>query len=72
MIILQVILHLLNIKAEELLAEEQAGFRHGCSTVEQIFNSRVIRDKHLQNQRNLYHNFTDFKEASDRIWHTGL
>ena len=34
-------------QAEELLAEEQAGFRPGWSTVEQIFNSQVIMEKHL-------------------------
>ena len=35
-------------KAEELLADEQAGFSLGRSTVEQIFNSRVIIENNLQ------------------------
>ena len=35
----RVVLNRLKAKAEELLAEEQAGFRPGRSTVEQIFNS---------------------------------
>ena len=35
---LQAILNRLKAKAEELLAEEQAGWRPGRSTVEQIFN----------------------------------
>ena len=59
-------------KAEELLAEEQAGFRPGRSTVEQIFNSRVIIEKHLQHQRDQLHNFIDFKKIFDRVWHAGL
>ena len=41
-IMLRVSLSLLKAKAEELLAEEQAGFRPGQSTPKQIFSSRVI------------------------------
>ena len=44
------------VEAEELLAEEQEGFRPGRSTVEQIFNGRVIIEKHLQHQRYVFHN----------------
>ena len=39
---------------EKLLAEEQAGFTPG--TIEQIFSSRVIIEKHRQHHRNLFHN----------------
>ena len=63
---------ILSAKAEELLAEEQAGSRSGQSTVEQTLNSRVIIEKHLQHQRDLFHNFIDFKKAFDRVWHAGL
>ena len=45
------------------MAEEPAGFRPGRSTVEQIFNSRVIIQKHLQHQCDLFNNFIDFKIA---------
>ena len=69
---LRVILNRLKAKAEELLAEEQAGFRPGRSTVEQIFNSRVIIEKRLQHQHYLFHNFVDFKKAFDRVWPAGL
>ena len=58
---LRVILNRLKAKAEELLAEDQAGFRPFRSTVEQIVNSRVITEKHLQHQRDLFHNFIDFQ-----------
>ena len=50
------------------MAEEQAGFRPGRSITEQIFNSRVIIEKHLQHQRDLFQNFTEFKKAFDRVW----
>ena len=69
---LRVILNRLKAKAEELLAEEQVGFRPGWSTVEHIFNCRVIIQKNLQNQRDLFHNFIDFKKAFDRVWYAGL
>ena len=67
-----VIVNRLEAKAEELLAEEQAGFRPGRSTVEQIFSSGVIKEKHLQHQRDLFHNFIDFKKAFDRVWRAGI
>ena len=48
---LRVILKRLTVKAEELLAEEQAGFRPGRSTVKHIFSGRVIIGKHLRLRR---------------------
>ena len=68
---LRVFLNRLKAKAEELLAE-QAGFRPGRSTVEQIFNGRVTIEKHLLYQPDLFHNFMEFKKAFDRVWHAGL
>ena len=37
-------------QAEEITAEEQAGFRAGRSTTEQIFNLRILCEKYLQHQ----------------------
>ncbi|PIK45030.1 hypothetical protein BSL78_18122 [Apostichopus japonicus] len=71
-IMLRVILNRLNSKAEDLLSEEQAGFRAGRSNTEQIFNCRVLTEKHLKHQHDLCHNFIDFKKAFDRVWHDGL
>ena len=71
-VMLRVLLNRLKGKAEEILAEEQAGFRPKRSTMEQVFNLRLLVEKHLQHQRDLYHNFIDFKKAFDRVWHEGL
>ena len=71
-VMLHTILNHLKSKAEEPLSEEQAGFRAGQSTVEQIFNWIVLIEKHLQHQRDLFHNFIDFKKAFDWVWHNGL
>ena len=56
-VMLKVILNRLKPQAEEIIAEEQAGFRAGRSTTEQIFNLRILCEKYLQHQQNLYHVF---------------
>ena len=71
-VMLKIILNRLQSQAEEIVAEEQAGFRAGRSTTEQIFNLRILCEKYLQHQQNLYHVFIDFKMAFDRVWHEAL
>ena len=71
-VMLKVPLNRLKPQAEEIIGEEQAGFKAGRSTTEQIFNLRVLCEKHLQHQQDLYHVFIDFKKAFDRAWHTAL
>ena len=71
-IMLKILLNRLKPQAEKIIAEEQAGFRPGRSTTEQIFNLRVLCEKHLQHQQDLYHVFIDFKKAFDRVWHAAL
>ena len=71
-VMLQVLLNRLKPQAEKIIAEEQAGFRAGRSTTEQIFNLRILMEKSLQHQQNLYHVFIDFKKAFDRVWHEAL
>ena len=68
---LEVILNRLKPQAKEI-ANGQAGFRAGRSTTEQIFNIRILCEKYLQHQQNLYHVFTDLKKAFDRVWHAAL
>ena len=57
---------------EKIIVEEQAGFRAGRSTTEQIFSLRILCEKYLQHQQDLYHVFIDFKKAFDRVWHEAL
>lgn len=71
-VMLRVLLNRLKKKSEEVLSEERAGFCPKRSTVEQIFNIRLLIEKHLQHQQVLYHNFIDFKKAFDLVWHEGL
>ena len=69
-VMLKIILNRLQPQAEEIIAEEQAGFRAGRSTTEQIFNLRILCEKYLQHQQNLY--FIDFKKTIDRVCHEAL
>ena len=69
---LRFVLNTLQPQAEEIIAEEQAGFRAGRSTIEQIFNLRVLCEKYLQYQQNLDDVFIDFKKAFDRVWQETL
>ena len=69
---LKIILNRLKPQAEKIIAEEQAGFRTGRSTTEQIFNLRILCEKYHQHQQDLHHVFIDFKKAFDRVWHAAL
>ena len=57
---------------KKITAEEQAGFRAGRSTVEQIFNLRILCNKYLKHQQDFYHVLTVFKKAFDKVSHGAL
>ena len=69
---LKIILNRFEPQAEKFITEEQAGFRAGRSTTEQIFNLRILCEKYLQHQQHLYHVFIDLKKAVDRVWNAAL
>ena len=71
-VMLKIILNRLKPQAMKIIAEEQASFRAGRSTKEQIFNLRILCAKYLQHLKDLYHVFIDFKKAFDRFWHAAL
>ena len=71
-VMLKIILNRLKPQAEKIITEEQAGFGAGRNTTEQIFNLRILCEKYLQHQQELYHVFIDFKKAFDRVWHAAL
>ena len=71
-VMLKIILNRFKPQVEKIITEEQAGVRAGRNTTEQIFNLRILCEKYLQHQQDLYHVFTDFKKAFDRVWHAAL
>ena len=52
-VMLRILLNRLKPQAEEVIKEEQTGFRAGRSTTEQIFNLRILCEKCLQHQQSL-------------------
>ena len=62
---LKIILNRLKPQVEKIIAEEQAGFRAGRSTTEQIFNLLILCEKYPQYQQ-------DFKKAFNGAWHAAL
>ncbi|GFS25483.1 endonuclease-reverse transcriptase [Elysia marginata] len=56
-VMLKVILNRPKPESEKVIADEQAGFRPGRSTVEQICNVRMLLEKYLQHQQELHHVF---------------
>ena len=69
---LKIILNRLMPQAEKITVEELAGFRAGRNTTEQIFSLRILCEKYLQHQQDLYRVFIDFKKAFDGVWHAAL
>ena len=41
-------------------------------STKQIFNLRILCEKYLQHQQDLYHVFIDFEKAFDRVWRAAL
>ena len=71
-VMLKTILNRLKPQAEKIVAEEQAGFRAGRNITELIFNLRILCEKYLKHQQDLYYVFIDFKKAFDRVWYATL
>ena len=62
---LEILLNRLKPQAEWIIAEEQADFQAGRSTTEQIFNLRIICERYLQHQQDLYHVFVN---STTSLW----
>ena len=71
-VMLKIIKNRLQPQADRIIAEEQAGFMKDRSTIEQIFNLRILCEKHNLQQKKLYHIFIDFRKAFDRVWQNAL
>ena len=71
-VMLKIILYRVKPQAKKIITEEQAGFRAGRRTKEKIFKLRVLCEKYLQQQQDLYLVFIDFKKAFNRVWHAAL
>jgi len=71
-ILLRIILERIRVKIEREIADEQAGFRQGRETRNQITNLRILMHKAREHQQPLYMCFVNFKKAFDSVSHDKL
>ena len=71
-ILLKVILARIEKRAETEIAEEQYGFRKGRGTREAIFNLRILCERAIEVNKDLYLAFIDYEKAFDRVKHEDL
>ena len=60
------------VEENELLHSEQAGFRKGYSTTDNLFILQSLIDIAKSNKSKLFCTFIDFKQAFDTVWRNGL
>ena len=71
-VILRVIRKRMNGKIEERLDEKQYGFRKGKGTRNAIFILRMILERALEMQKDIYLCYIDFAKAFDRVKHEDM
>ena len=71
-ILLKIILGRIHQKIETEISDEQAGFRPGRGTRDQIINLRILMQKAKEHRIPLYMCFVDFHKAFDCIKHEKL
>jgi hypothetical protein len=54
-------------KSQDVIMEEQAGFRAGYSTMDHIFTLFSVVQKYLYKNKKLFVAFVDFKKAFDSV-----
>jgi len=64
---LKIALKRIREKTESEINDEQAGFRRGRGTRDQIINLRILMQKLNEHQQPLYVCFVDFTKAFDNI-----
>ena len=60
------------ILKNELIRNEQIGFKAGCQTSDHIFKLKTIIDKYLNKSKKVYACFIDLRKAFDSVIHSAL
>ena len=68
-LLLLIILKRITNKINVNVGPEQAGFRKDSGTREGIFNLRLITEKYLEKQKDIYACFIDYSKAFDTVKH---
>jgi len=67
-ILLRIILERIRVKTETEIADEQAGFRQGRGTRDNITNIRIVMHKACEHQQPLFMCFVDFIQEGVRLY----
>jgi len=59
-------------ETNEILHENQTGFRKGYSTIDHVFLLKFIMDAVKKSKHKLYCAFIDYRKAFDCVWRNGL
>ena len=60
------------LEQNDILNENQAGFRSGYSTVDHVFTLHVLTELLEQKKKKLFCLFVDYSKAFDSVWRIGL
>jgi potassium voltage-gated channel Eag-related subfamily H protein 8 len=60
------------ILKNEIIRNEQIGFKAGCRTSDHIFKLKTIIDKYLNKSKKVYACFIDLRKAFDSVIHSAL
>ena len=71
-LLLNIVMDRMEMKVEEELDDAQSGFRQGKGTREGLLNLRLICERHLEVQKDVYICFLDYEKAFDRVRHEPL
>jgi len=62
-----ILMERLKKRTEEIISEEQAGFRHSSATIDQISTLEQLTEKYTNLTRDLHISYVDFRKAFDII-----
>ena len=71
-LLLTIILRRISDKINREVGDEQAGFRKNSGTREGIFNLKMIVEKYIEAQKDIYACFIDYSKAFDTVNHEKL
>ena len=71
-IIAKILQKRLELKEEAILNEEQAGFRTGRGTTDQIFSFSQLTERMWERNKDVFCLFIDFEKAFDSVWRPAM
>ena len=60
------------VESNNILLQNQTGFRKGYSTMDHVFVLKGLMDIFMSKKKKIFCAFVDFKKAFDMVWRSGL